>query len=103
MTVVTWNNFNQVLIDIKPACIKRLRDTLDEIIKWAFDLRGQMQGVNQTEINWTKNFLSTLSFQFTGESKADLKRCIKFLGWVNGTIPSYEIDTQRVCELNYYY
>ena len=62
-----------------------------------------MQGVNQAQINWCKTWLNTLSIRFTGESKADIKACVKFLGWVNGTIPSNEIKTQRVCLINKYY
>lgn len=103
MTVVTWGDFIDVLTDIKPALLTPGKNTINDIIKWVSNLHWKMQGVNQTEINWIKTWLAALSLRFTGDSKADLLRCVKFLGWVNGTIPSNEIDTQRVCVINNYY
>jgi len=103
MTVVTWSDFLNVLQNISSACTKPQKLTISNIIKWVLTLNWQMQGVNQVEVNWTKNWIKLLSIRFTGESKADLLRCVKFLGWVNGTIPSNEIDTKRVCVINNYY
>ena len=103
MTVVTWGDFIDVLTDIKPALLTPGKNTINKIISWVLTLNWQMQGVNQAQINWCKTWLNTLSIRFTGESKADLLRCVKFLGWVNGTIPYNEIKTQRVCEINQYY
>jgi len=103
MTVVTWGDFIDVLTDIKPALLTPGKKTINEIISWVLTLNWQMQGVNQAEINWCRNWIRVLSVRFTGDSKADLLRCIKFLGWVNGTIPYYEIDTKRVCVINNYY
>jgi len=103
MTVVTWGNFLSVLQDISSACTKSQKITISNIVKWVLTLNWQMQGVDQTQINWCSNWLKVLSVRFTGESKADLLACVKFLGWVNGTIPYYEIVTQRVCEINKYY
>jgi len=103
MTVVTWGDFIDVLTDIKPALLTPGKNTINNIIKWVLTLNWKMQGVNQVQVNWTKNWIKLLSIRFTGESKADLLRCVKFLGWVNGTIPSNEIDTKRVCVINNYY
>ena len=103
MTVVTWGDFIDVLTDIKPALLTPGKTTINKIISWVLTLNWQMQGVNQVEINWIRNWIRVLSVRFTGDSKADLLACIKFLGWVNGTIPSNEIDTKRVCIINNYY
>jgi len=103
MTVVTWGDFIDVLQDIKPALLTPGKKTINEIISWVLTLNWQMQGVNQAEINWCRNWIRLLSVRFTGDSKADLLACVKFLGWVNGTIPANEIDTQRVCTINNYF
>jgi len=103
MIVVTWSDFLNVLQNISSACTKPQKLTISNIIKWVLTLNWQMQGINQVEINWIKTWLTALSLKFTGESKADLLRCVKFLSWVNGTIPHYEIDTKRVCTINNYY
>jgi len=103
MTVVTWGNFIDVLTDIKPALLKPGKDTINKIISWVLTLNWQMQGINQVQINWFRTWLAGLAQRFTGESKADLLACVKFLGWVNGSIPPYEIKTQRVCEINNWY
>jgi len=103
MTVITWGDFLDVMVNIKPALQAPGKRILNSVVAWVLTLNWQMQGVRATAINGVKIWLTTLLPRFTGESKADLKRCIKFLGWVNGTIPSYEIDTQRVCEINKYY
>jgi len=103
MTVVTWGDFIDVLTDIKPALLTPGKNTINKIIQWVLTLNWQMQGVNQAQVNWFKTWLAALSLKFTGESRADLLACVKFLGWVNGTIPHYEIKTQRVCEINNYY
>ena len=103
MTVVTWGDFIDVLTDIKPALQTPGKNTINKIISWVLTLNWQMQGVNQVQINWFRTWLRTLALRFTGESKADLLACVKFLGWVNGAIPSNEIKTQRVCENNDYY
>ena len=103
MTVVTWGDFIDVLTDVKPALFAPGKNTINDIIKWVLTLNWQTTGINQAEINWIKAWINTLSLRFTGESKADLLRCVKFLGWLNGTIPSNYIDTQKVCELNDYF
>jgi len=103
MTVVTWGDFIDVLTDIKPALLTPSKNIINKIISWVLTLNWQMQGINQISVNNTKAWIAALSIHFTGESKADIKRCVKFLGWVNGTIPSNEIDTKRVCIINDYY
>ena len=103
MTVVTWSDFLNVLQNISSACTKPQKLTISNIIKWVLTLNWQMQGVNQVEVNWAKTWIAALSIRFTGESKADLLACVKFLSWVNGTIPYHEIDTERVCIVNKYY
>jgi len=103
MTVVTWGDFLDVMVNIKPALQAPGKKILNSVVAWVLTLNWQMQGVRATAINGVKIWLTTLLPRFTGESKADLKRCIKFLGWVNGVIPSYEIDTKRVCVINNYY
>ena len=103
MTVVTWRDFIKVLTDIKPALLAPGKKTIGEIISWAAELHGQMKGVNQAQVNWIKIWIAALSLRFTGESKKDLLACVKFLGWVNGTIPSNEIKTQIVCQYYNYH
>jgi len=103
MTVVTWGDFIDVLTDVKPALLTPGKNTINDIIKWVLTLHWQITGINQTEINWIKSWIAALSLRFTGDSKADLLRCVKFLGWINKAIPSNEIDTQRVCISYGYY
>jgi len=103
MTVVTWGDFIDVLTDVKPACNTSQKNIINEIITWVLTLNWQMKGIDQVKTNWIRTWIAALSLRFTGQSKTDLLACIKFLGWVNGTIPSNEIDTQRVCIINNYY
>jgi len=103
MTVVTWGDFIDVLTDVKPALFLPGKNTVNDIIKWVLTLNWQMTGVNQAQVNWIKTWIAALSLRFTGDSKNDLLACVKFLGWVNGKIPSNYIDTEAVCLLNDYF
>ncbi|GAH26899.1 unnamed protein product [marine sediment metagenome] len=97
MTVVTWGKFVDVMIAVKPSLLAPGQKTINDIITWARALNWIIFGVNQTEVNWIRTWIATLSLRFIGESKADLLACVKFLGWINKGIPLNQIDTKRVC------
>jgi len=103
MYVYTWGGVILVLQNIKPACNTIQKKAITDIINWIIPLKGKTTGINQAEVNWIKTWIAALSLFFTGQSKTDLLACVKFLGWVNGTIPSHEIKTRGPCELNNYY
>ena len=103
MYVYTWSGVILVLQNITPAVGPVTKLTIHTLITWIISLKGKTTGINQVAINNATIFINSLVPWFTGESKTDLLNCLKFLSWINGTIPYHEIKTKGPCELNNYF